>query len=256
MYGDDYRVAPLSVLVDPKRAARVLGVEPGRTFSPKVQYVYEKQLEEADVIVINKSDTLADADRTVLEQALRTGFPQAEVLTVSARTGANLSEWFGRLTGPLAARPSMDVDYDTYAEGEALLGWVNATCRLASLQPFDGNAFLHRLSDSVHHRLAEADIEIAHFKMTLSPDTGTDLAVLNLVRTDGRAESQHRLAEELTNGELILNLRAEGDPDLLKSTAIAGLDQTAGALGIAVTIEHAEHFRPARPQPTHRMAVP
>ena len=31
LYGDDYRVAPLSVLVDPMRAARVLGLEPGRT---------------------------------------------------------------------------------------------------------------------------------------------------------------------------------------------------------------------------------
>src|SRR5262245_49572270 len=58
LYGRDYRVAPLSVLVDPKRAARVLGLEAGRNFSPKVQYVYEKQLEEADLIVINKADTL------------------------------------------------------------------------------------------------------------------------------------------------------------------------------------------------------
>ena len=60
LYGDNYLVAPLSVLVDPKRAARILGLEPGHTFSPKVQYVYEKQLEEADLIVINKSDTLED----------------------------------------------------------------------------------------------------------------------------------------------------------------------------------------------------
>ena len=49
--------------------------------------------------------------------------------------------------------------------------------------------------------------------MTLAPDTGNDLAVLNLVRTDARAEPPHRLAEDLTEGELILNLRAEGDPE-------------------------------------------
>ena len=58
LYGDDYRVAPLSVLVDPTRAARILGLESGRSFSPKVLYVYEKQLEEADLLVINKSDLL------------------------------------------------------------------------------------------------------------------------------------------------------------------------------------------------------
>ena len=49
-------------------------------------------------------------------------------------------------------------------------------------EPFDGNRFLQRLADAVRDRLADAGIEIAHFKMTLAPDTGNDLAVLNLVR--------------------------------------------------------------------------
>src|ERR1700754_3443164 len=70
LYGDDYRVAPLSVLVDPTRAARVLGLESGRSFSPKVRYVYEKQLEEADLIVINKSDLLNVDQREALKAAL------------------------------------------------------------------------------------------------------------------------------------------------------------------------------------------
>ncbi len=152
-------------------------------------------------------------------------FPQAEIVTVSARTGANLDDWFGRLSAPLASRPAMDVDYDVYAEGEALLGWLNATFRVSASSPFDGNRFLQRLADDVRDRLADAGIEIAHFKMTLAPDTGNDLAVLNLVRTDGRSESPHRLAEELTDGELIVNLRAEGDPEQLNATALAGLEQ-------------------------------
>src|SRR5688572_22360962 len=62
MYGDGFSVAPFSVMVDPVRALRVLGLEEGRMFSAKVLYVYEKQLEEADIIVINKIDTI-DATR-------------------------------------------------------------------------------------------------------------------------------------------------------------------------------------------------
>src|SRR5215471_8705731 len=128
LYGDDYRVAPLSVLVDPLRAARMLGLEEGRTFSPKVKYVYEKQLEEADIIVINKSDLLSPGRRGALERALTDQYPHSEVVTVSARTGSDLDVWFARLSGPLAPRPAMAMDYDLYAEGEALLGWLNATC--------------------------------------------------------------------------------------------------------------------------------
>ena len=256
LYGDDYRVAPLSVLVDPTRAARMLGLEAGRSFSPKVLYVYEKQLEEADLIVINKSDLLNGSRREALERALSARFPNAEVVTVSARSGANLRDWFARLSGPGTLRPAMDINYDTYAEGEALLGWLNATCRVVSSQPFDGNAFLHALAGRVHQRLDADGIEIAHFKMTLSPDTGNDLAVLNLVRTGTQPESAHRLADDLTQGELILNLRAEGAPEQLKSVALAGLKETATAMGVTYTIEHSEHFRPGRPEPTHRMALP
>jgi G3E family GTPase len=255
LYGDDYRIAPLSVLVDPKRAARILGLEQGGNFSAKVQYVYEKQLEEADLIVINKRDLLSDAERVTLEQALRARFPQAEVLAISARTGEHLDDWFSCLSGTMAARPAMDIDYDTYAEGEALLGWVNATCRLSSDEPFDGNRFLEILAAEVRRRLQDDAIEIAHFKMTLSPDSGNDLAVLNLVRNDVKAESPHRLADDVTDAELILNLRAEGDPETLRAAAVSALNQAAQTIGVGAAIEHCEHFRPGRPQPTHRMAT-
>src|SRR5439155_16476685 len=52
IYGDQFSVAPLSVLVDPIRASRIFGLEEGGNFSEKVLYIYRKQLEEADVIVI------------------------------------------------------------------------------------------------------------------------------------------------------------------------------------------------------------
>jgi hypothetical protein len=256
LYGDDYRVAPLSVLVDPMRAARIVGLETGRTFSPKVQYIYEKQLEEADIIVINKSDLLTSERREALERTLKARFPQADIVTASARTGENLEGWFGRLSGTLASRAAMDVDYDTYAEGEALLGWYNATCRVSSNTPFDGNELLHRLAGRIQPALAARGFEVAHFKMTLSPDTGNDLAVVNLVTTEGRVESQHRLEDELTSGELIINLRAEGDPEELRTIAVKRLDGTSRDCHVTVTVEHSEHFRPGRPVPTHRMATP
>jgi Ni2+-binding GTPase involved in maturation of urease and hydrogenase len=256
LYGDDYRVAPLSVLVDPIRALRVLEVEPGAAFSPKVRYVYGKQLEEAEIIVINKADVLDSGRQSRLESAMRAAYPHADVLTVSARTGAGLDGWFARVAGAESdSRTAPDINYDLYAEGEALLGWCNATAHLKGAAPFDGNRLLLDLADDVRRRLASERPEIAHFKMTLTPDSDLgDLAVLNLVGSDRDPELSHTLQDPLTSGELIVNLRVEADPERLRAAVVDSVEAAAARIGARTDIRHIEHFRPGRPVPTHRMA--
>ena len=151
----------------------------------------------------------------------------------------------------------MDVDYDVYAEGEALLGWLNATCRVSRRSRSTAIEFLRRLADRIQHGLAERGIEIAHFKMTLAPDTGNDLAVLNLVRTDGRAESVHRLAERPDRrGADRQPARRRRSGTAEGAVAVPALEGAAREMGVSIEIEHIEHFRPGRPEPTHRMATP
>jgi G3E family GTPase len=259
LYGEAFRVAPLSVLLDPVRAARILGLEQGAAFSPKVRYVYEKQLEEAEVIVINKQD-LVDADQLArLKAAIAERYPRAKVFVVSARDRAGLDEWFSYVLGGDAGEdPAPDIDYEEYAEGEALLGWYNGTATLtaAAEAGIDGNQFLTALAETLRGQLASKGIDIAHLKMTLTPtDFGSDIAVLNLVRTDGRAELSHTLKEAVTAGELIVNLRAEGAPEVLRDAAAEALTTVTREKGADVTVDHEEAFRPGKPNPTYRMAT-
>jgi G3E family GTPase len=254
IYGDDFHVAPLSVLVDPIRAERILGLETGRIFAPKVLYVYDKQLEEADAIVINKRDMLDEARLARLHLAFSERYPQARIFSVSARTGEGLDEWFDYvLSSANGSQEAPEVDYEVYAEGEALLGWLNATVTLTSANEFDGNMFLEALAIGL--RTAAGAAEIAHLKMTLSPtDEGNDIAVLNLVRTDGIPELSHRLAAPIQNAELIINLRAEEDPEKLWSQTEGVLHATAAEFGVIADIGQREFFRPSKPNPTYRMA--
>jgi G3E family GTPase len=246
MYGDRFTIAPLSVLVDPARAARVLGIEAGKPFSDKVVYVYKKQLEEADVIVVNKTDTLDVPRRERLVAALRTAFPKADVLLASAKGGEGLDAWFDRvMTAEGRDGASMELDYDTYAEGEAKLGWLNATATVAKGEPFDGNETLLRLARAVRDGLKGS--EIAHLKMTLDPgDPSGILSVVSLVRSDAEPDLRESLVDRVDGAELVINLRAEADPELLEKAV-------RDALEPRVTIDHLERFRPSRPQPTHRL---
>jgi len=256
LYGESFTVAPVSVLVDPVRAARVFGLEKGGNFSEKVLYIYLKQIEEADLVVISKSDLLDEARLQALREAISAKFPGKEILTVSARTDANLDSWFARLTSEKqSARKAMQVDYQVYADGEALLGWLNCTVQLAATKAFDSDKFLKRVASEVQKRLQAEKAEVAHLKMTLSPACSLlgEIAVVNLVRNDFVPELSLTLESPMSAGQLIINLRAEAAPDVLGTVVREALVASAKAFPtLTATLDHLEHFRPGKPTPTHR----
>ncbi|MFN5393236.1 MAG: GTP-binding protein [Planctomycetota bacterium] len=254
MYGDRYSIAPLSVLVDPIRAQRFLGLLAGKTFSPKVNYIYGKQLEEADLIVVNKKELLDEQSLDRLLKTLSERYPKSDVLAASARNSEGLTEWFSLLeTSQNKNRPTMDVDYEVYAQGEALLGWVNMSWTISGPE-FDGNRMLVELLESIHDRLGgHPQISIAHLKGTILPDQGNDLAVANLVREDGQVEQAYALVEGLSQGELTVNLRAEADPQVLSKAVEESLQKSCQEFRLLATEIHSSAFRPLPPTPTHRL---
>ena len=255
LYGNDFSIAPLSVLVDPIRALRVLGLEPGGTFSGKVLYIYRKQLEEADLIIINKCDLLGPGKSAALREALTARFPKSMILETAARQGLGLEVWFEHIaTTRQAPRTIMEVDYDVYADGEARLGWLNCTLRLTAEEARDGNKFLQSLAAEIQERLNRAGAEVAHLKMTLDADNAVgDVAVVNLVRNDFVPELSQDLQDSFVGGELTINLRAEASPELLRRTVTEALGKCCRNYGVLSRCEHLESFQPGKPQPTYRV---
>ncbi len=209
------------------------------------------------MIVISKCDLLDEARLDSLRRAIAAKFPRKAILAVSSRSGTNLDEWFARITSAeQAGGKAMDVDYQVYADGEALLGWLNCTVQISAKRAFDSAKFLEQLADEVQRRLQGQQAEIAHLKMTLSPDGSLlgEVAAVNLVRNDFVPELSLQLDGLMERGQLILNLRAEAAPDLLATVVRAAVAASEGAFPtMTATLEHLEHFRPGKPQPTHRL---
>ena len=261
IYGKNFTIAPLSVLVDPIRALRILGVEKGRRpFSEKVLYVYRKQLEEADAIVINKTDLLTPAQLDSLQETVKSIFPESRLFLVSARTGQGLESWFSWITTrEQRVRPSLELDYEIYSEGEAALGWLNCTIRVDASESFDADVLLEDFASAIQARLNRDGVEVAHLKMTFSPveDFNGEIAFLSLARNDYVPELSQRLWEWVGGGELIVNLRAEGEPERLQETVEQVLEKIrTNNHQMTLDVEHLERFRPAKPQPTYRIAGP
>ena len=256
LYGDNFTVAPVSVLVDPVRAARVFGLEKGAVFSQNVLYVYLKQIEEADLVIISKADLIEEPRLAALRSAIAAKFPRKDIMFASSRFGTNLDTWFSRITSEeQSAGQAIQVDYEVYAEGEARLGWLNCTVQVVAKRAFDSDRFLTRLAREVQKRLQAREAEVAHLKMTLSPDSRLlgEIAVVSLVRNDFVPELTLKLETPVATGQLIINLRAEAAPDVLGTVVREALAASARAFpALKATLDHWEHFRPGKPSPTHR----
>jgi G3E family GTPase len=256
IYGDDFEVAPYAALLDPIRAERLLGLQPGRQFSENVQYIYRKQLEEADHIVINKTDLLADdpARLPALETALRAAFPHARVWRVRSRSGEGLEPLLDTLLAETMDRDGahpMPLDYQVYGDGEARLGWLNASAKLTSDDEWDGNTWLLGLAKALQTNLEAAGAEVAHLKMLLSlAEDAYELAAVNQTRSESTPELSHRLADALEDGHLLINCRAEADPELLRKIVQSTLESHLG--GLRAEWESLDYFRPGMPTPTHQ----
>lgn len=254
MHGDKFTVAPVSVLVDPFRARRILGLEEGGSFSDKIRYIYRKQLEEADLLVMAKSDLLDAGSQAQLRAALEREFPQARILAISARHGTGLEAWCEILESEdQVTRPAIQIDYEAYAVGEAQLGWLNATLDVGAREEIDAALLLEKLAGEIQRRLNVARAEVAHLKMTLSPGNALagEVAVINLVRNDYQPEVCQQLEEPITGGQIILNLRAECDPDQMAAIVEQSVAEISGE-DCRLRLEHLERFRPGWPTPTYR----
>src|SRR5262245_2205729 len=87
LYGGRFEVAPYAVLFKPSHGTRILKNQQAGGFSPKAAYIFKKQLEEADAIVVNRIDELEPPILDELSRLVSEQFPGTPILRMSATTG-------------------------------------------------------------------------------------------------------------------------------------------------------------------------
>ena len=243
-------IAPYCVILKPSHGQRILSGR-GAGFSSKAAYILEKQLEEADAILLNRIDTLSPEAVEDLAELVAKRFPDTPLLKISARTG----EGFDAVEELLArdgdyGRRILDIDYDTYAEGEAELGWLNCSTEISG-DAFPLDDLLVEIVESLRTRLADAGAETAHLK-AIGLWEGF-YGVANLISSDSPVELSLPSRCEVTKAEVIVNARVAIDPDDLRTHVEAVLAEVTNGRSLSLTVQQTQSFRPGRPEPVHRM---
>jgi len=261
MYGRQVEPAPYSVLIDVKQVRALMRLKeryqaPSGGFPDDVLYIYRTQVEEADAIVLNKADLVAPADLEDLRLQLAAQFPDTPIVAISALSGEGVDRWLDLVCeGRPAGRKIAAVDYDTYAAGEAALGWMNAAATLRADAAVDWISLARQLLESVQTAVQRAGGQIGHLKLFLT-GRGRGHVAGNVTSNDGPAALRGSLAQDARQVSLLLNARVRIHAEQLRDIAEASLQAVAARHGVEAEISNMRSFFPSRPVPTHRFAAP
>lgn len=240
-------VSPLTVMADPARLVNILdGGTAG--LHPSAAYIYRKQIEEADIIVIGKSDLLAASDRQEILRRVALAYPHATLFPVSAKTGDGLDVWLDEvIVRSDAGQRIAEVDYDVYAEGEAVLGWLNATYTLQG-EPTKWNLFAENLLCALSQRFTQINASVGHVKLLI--EAGDSYLVGNLTGK-GDTLSIRGSVKSDPEAKLTINARVQMTPEALE-TIVREMIVSASKECITATPMAWRCLSPGRPNPTHR----
>jgi G3E family GTPase len=250
-YHEAFRFAPFSTMMDPDRVRELLLNEKESNFPEEVAYLFGKQLEEADILVLNKIDLVAEAETERLVSVLTEKYPGKKILTTSARDGAGVDTWLDVL---LSGRPGANtvlsqIDYDRYARAEAVLGWLNAAIRISSDQVFAADTFVRELFIGLREAFTKEKGEIGHLKSVFTSGGKSFWVNLTTLASDPLVSGE--ALAMLHKGSLILNARVQLDPDSLEKIVRDVLASVAERFAVNTEIDDLQCFSPAYPNPPH-----
>ena len=244
---DELQTAPLSVLADP---ARLIPILDGNTadLHPDAAYIFRKQLEESDIILLGKSDTLAPAEIEALIERTSAAYPSSTVISVSAVTGEGVDGWLEEvLKNDDAGLKIVQVDYDTYANGEAVLGWLNGTVLLTG-ESIDWDELTRKFLANLGNKFDSAGYGVGHVKAIL--ENGDKYIVGNIT---GKVDtlSVRGTAGASDEAKLTVNARVETTPEILDEIVREEIQKTTEGVCDFKALAW-RSLQPGRPNPTYR----
>ena len=236
LYPDRFRVAPLTVLVDPQIAQNALGDDG----DSHLRFLFESQVREADVLCYTKADQYRHFPSIFDDEPLR----------ISAATAEGVREWLTLVSNwQLPAGGNiLSIDYERYAAAEASLGWLNAKVGMQLRVPSSPANVIGPLLERLDTSLSEVGVKVVHLK--LFDETPSSYLKAAIVR-NGQEPSVEGdlLAPAERRHDLLINLRAVGAPERLRSKVEEALRFLEGEIQVEINA-----FAPAYPKPEKRVS--
>lgn len=243
-HGDEFALAPFTVVVDPERLRMLMPEHADINLPEELVYLLKLQLEEADLVLLNKCDTISDSDRKRMVAFLEEAVPDIPIMCISAREQTGIEPVIDFITQNNSALKNFSVTNESeFQEAEAKLTWYNRRIYIKTLDgsKIDMNAVIDDMIEEIRMGLIEQRRNVPHLKTFAVTEDG-DYNKASLIGVDYDIEYAQRFTGDHEKARMIINARATCEARPLARIMDDALDAICDKYGLDAQVFFTECF--------------
>lgn len=231
------------------RLLRILLKGDAHIFDESVTYIYFKQLEETDIIVISKIDLIDNETLREIKQMMNEKYGDKILLYQNSLDPICIQQWLHVLDNQLIEKPpSLQIDYEVYGDGEAKLAWHDQAIEIYSPN-YNALQAAVNLMRKIYQNIHLNKYPVGHLKFLLNGEKKISFTYAPDEELLDTIENKKNHA-----ATLLINARVQTAPERLSQLISEAIKEIEIKSNCKIGVKSLASFQPGFPRPTYRIA--
>ncbi len=240
-----------SVFADARNILKIIKGDP--VFEDEdVNYIFEKQLEEADLLIANKTDLLSEQELQEVKRWSERYLSGRSMMYQDSLKKEDIEKWLlaQRQFQPGGERKSLQINYKKYGAGEAKLAWLDETLSIAALND-NAVELAQELINKMYGKIKQKKYPIGHLKFLIQ--SGQWQRKISFTSLHEPLLKQTRQTVNFNTVTLLVNARISARPDQIKQILTNAVGEMVKDHNCKIDSKQSAAFQPKFPIPEQRI---
>lgn len=209
--------------------------------SVESKYIWERHIQEAEILIVNKTDLLSTAELEALRTLVNESYASKQILFQNFLDKESINNWVETISKlPVHEGNNFDNEQDKYGAGETNLAWLDEEIELITS---DNSAvdLVYSLMNKLTGDILQKNLLIEHLQFFLSFN-GKSLMLGHTSLLDEIAQSP-KVFEKSNSVDLLVNARVYASPDELRRILFEALNQFKSLDGVTIKEKFISYFQ-------------